>query len=137
MRPCTQKALLEEHGCKVILMDISLGAYKESPADFSCVDVAKEAGVTFDVIRNTKGTSEPMDHMIKGATKITQALHKEGSIDCIAGLGGASNTTFFSWVMRRLPFGFPEDDTLQFGCDAHVRRTLLRVQGYHHLSFMR
>ena len=102
------KTLLEEHDCKVILMDISLGAYKESPADFSCVAVAKEAGVTFDVVRNSKGTSEPMEHMIKGATKITQVLYKEGSIDCIAGLGGASNTTFFSWVMRRLPFGFPK-----------------------------
>ncbi len=102
------KTLLEEHGCKVILMDVSLGAYKESPADYSCIDVAKEAGVTFDFIRNTKGTSEPMDHMIKGATKITQALYAKGSIDCIAGLGGASNTTFLSWVMRRLPFGFPK-----------------------------
>ncbi|MGD0236387.1 MAG: Tm-1-like ATP-binding domain-containing protein [Syntrophorhabdales bacterium] len=102
------KSLVEQHGCKVILMDVSLGAYKESPADYSCIDVAKEAGVTFDFIRNTKGTSEPMDHMIKGATKITQALYAKGSIDCIAGLGGASNTTFLSWVMRRLPFGFPK-----------------------------
>ena len=102
------KSLLEQHGCKVILMDISLGAHKESTADFSCVDVAKEAGVTFDLLRNTKGTSEPMDYMIKGATKITRMLHDKGSIDCIAGLGGASNTTFFSWVMRRLPFGFPK-----------------------------
>ncbi len=102
------KSLLEEHGCKVILMDISLGAHKESPADFCCLDVAKEAGVTFDLVRNAKGTSEPMDHMIKGATKITQMLYDQGSIDCIAGLGGASNTTFFSRVMRRLPFGFPK-----------------------------
>jgi uncharacterized protein (UPF0261 family) len=102
------KTLLEEHGCKVILMDISLGAHKESPADYSCIDVAKEAGVTFDVIRNSKSTSEPMDHMIRGATKISQTLYAQGSIDCIAGLGGASSTTFFSWVMRRLPFGFPK-----------------------------
>jgi len=35
-----------------------LGAYKESPADYSCVAVAEEAGVTFDVVRNSKGTSE-------------------------------------------------------------------------------
>ncbi|HME46052.1 MAG TPA: Tm-1-like ATP-binding domain-containing protein [Syntrophorhabdales bacterium] len=102
------KTLLEEHGCDVLLMDVSLGAHKESPADYSCVDVAKEAGVAFDVVRNSKGTSEPMDHMIKGATKITQRLYAQDSIDCIAGLGGASNTTFFSWVMRRLPFGFPK-----------------------------
>ncbi len=103
-----EKALLEEHGCKVILMDISLRTHKESPADYSCADVAKEAGVTFDVIRTSKGTSEPMDHMIRGATKITQALYDKASIDCIAGIGGASNSTFFSWVMRRLPFGFPK-----------------------------
>jgi uncharacterized protein (UPF0261 family) len=102
------KSLMEEHGCKVILMDISMGAYKEGPADYTCVDVAKEAGVTFDLIQSSKGTSEPMDHMIKGATKISQELYSRGSIDCIAGLGGASSSTFFSWVMRRLPFGFPK-----------------------------
>jgi uncharacterized protein (UPF0261 family) len=102
------KSLIEQHGCNVILMDISLGAHKESPADYSCVDVAKEAGVTFDFIRNTKGTSEPMDYMIKGASTITARLFAQGSIDCIAGLGGASNTTFFSHVMRQLPFGFPK-----------------------------
>ena len=102
------KTLMERHGCKVILMDIPMGAFKEGPAEYSCVDVAKEAGVTFDLIRNTKGTSEPMDYMINGATKIAQALYNKGSIDCIAGLGGASSTTFFSWVMRRLPFGFPK-----------------------------
>ena len=72
------KTLLEEHSCNVILMDVSLGAHKESPAEYSCVDVAKEAGVTFDIIRNSKGTSEPMDHMIKGATKISQKLHAQG-----------------------------------------------------------
>ncbi|HVN25754.1 MAG TPA: Tm-1-like ATP-binding domain-containing protein [Syntrophorhabdales bacterium] len=102
------KSLIEEHGCVVILMDVSMGTHREGEADYSCVDVAKEAGIDFDVIQASKGTSEPMDHMVRGATSIAQRLRKEGSIDCIAGLGGASNTTFFSRVMRQLPFGFPK-----------------------------
>jgi uncharacterized protein (UPF0261 family) len=89
-------------------MDISMGAQVESQAEYSCVDVAREAGVAFEVIKNSKGTSEPMDYMMKGATKIAQELHGRGAIDCIAGIGGASSSTFFSWVMRRLPFGFPK-----------------------------
>lgn len=102
------RTLLEQSGCEVILMDISMGAFVEGQAEYSCVDVAREAGVTFDVIKNTKGTSGPMDYMMKGATKISQELHEKGTIDCIAGIGGASSSTFFSWVMRRLPFGFPK-----------------------------
>jgi uncharacterized protein (UPF0261 family) len=102
------KKLMEQHGLKVILIDISMGEQKESAADYSCVDVAREAGVSFDVIRSAKSTSEPMDHMIRGTTKISQMLYEKGAIQAIAGLGGASSSTFFSWVMRRLPFGFPK-----------------------------
>jgi uncharacterized protein (UPF0261 family) len=102
------KQLMEQHGLKVILIDISMGEQKESAAEYSCVDVAREAGVSFEVIRSAKSTSEPMDHMIKGATKISQMLYEKGAIQAIAGVGGASSSTFFSWVMRRLPFGFPK-----------------------------
>lgn len=102
------KKLMEQHGLTVILIDISMGEHRESPAEYSCVDVAREAGVSFDVIRNAKSTSEPMGHMIKGATKIIQMLYEKRLIQAVAGLGGASSSTFFSWVMRRLPFGFPK-----------------------------
>ena len=102
------KRMIEHKGRKVILLDISMGSYTECGADYSCIDVAREAGVPFEVISGRKGTSENTDLMVTGATKIAKKLYDHGSIDGIAGLGGASNTTAFSRVMRTFPFGFPK-----------------------------
>jgi uncharacterized protein (UPF0261 family) len=102
------KRVIEHNGCKVILMDISMGSYTECGADYSCIDVAREAGVSFEQISQTRGTSEPADYMVRGAVLISRRLHDQGLIGAIAGLGGASNTTSFSRIMKTLPFGFPK-----------------------------
>jgi len=102
------KKMIEQKGCKVILMDISMGGYTECGADYTCIDVAKEAGVPFEQISGRKGTADNMDLMVEGAVQITRRLSDEGAIDGIAGLGGASNTTAFSRVMKTLTFGFPK-----------------------------
>ena len=102
------KRVIEHNGCKVILMDISMGSYTECGADYSCIDVAREAGVSFEQISQMKGTSEPMDLMIKGAIQISRRLYDQGLIDGIGGLGGASSTTAFSLIMKSLPFGLPK-----------------------------
>ena len=102
------KSLIEHNGCKVVLMDISMGSYTECGAEYSCIDVAKEAGVSFEQVSGRKGTADNMSVMIKGASRIVRNLYDQGLIDCIAGLGGASNTTAFSQIMRTLTFGFPK-----------------------------
>ena len=102
------KKMIEHEGRKVMLLDLSMGSFKECGADYSCIDVAREAGFPFELISGRKGTSENTDLMVAGATKIAKKLYDQGLIDGIAGLGGASNTTAFSRVMRTLPFGFPK-----------------------------
>ena len=102
------KRVIEHHGCKVILVDISMGSYTECGADYSCIDVAREAGISFEQIYQMRGTSEPADYMVRGAVLISQRLYDQGLIDGIAGLGGASNTTSFSRVMKTFPFGLPK-----------------------------
>jgi uncharacterized protein (UPF0261 family) len=102
------KSLVEHSGCKVILMDVSMGSYTECGADYSCIDVAREAGVPFEQISGRKGTAENMGIMVKGASQIAKKLYDQGLIDAIAGLGGASNTAAFSQIMRTLSFGFPK-----------------------------
>ncbi len=102
------KSLMEHNGCKVMLMDVSMGSYTECGAEYSCIDVAREAGVSFDQVSGRKGTADNMGVMVRGASRIVKKLYDQGLIDCIAGLGGASNTTAFSQIMRTLPFGFPK-----------------------------
>ncbi len=102
------KTLIEGLGCKVILVDISMGHYKESGADYTCMDVAREGGTSFEEVAAQKGTSGIMDCMIKGCARIAKSLHEKGAIDAVTGFGGATGTLFLSSVMKSLPFGFPK-----------------------------
>lgn len=102
------KELIEGQGCKALLMDISMGSYKEGVADYTCIDVAREAGVPFQEISESKDTNKNMELMVRGATVIARGLYEKGLIDTIAGFGGVSNTTVVSLIMKELPFGFPK-----------------------------
>jgi uncharacterized protein (UPF0261 family) len=102
------KECIERLGCKVLLLDLSMGAYKDCGAEYTCIDVAKEAGVPFEQVSGTRGTAENTKIMVRGAIQIAKRLFDEGAIDGIAGLGGASNTSAFSNVMKTLTFGFPK-----------------------------
>jgi uncharacterized protein (UPF0261 family) len=99
---------IERLGCGVVLLDLSMGAYRECGADYTCIDVAREAGVPFETIAKTRGTAENAKTMVLGATRIVRDLARQGTINAIAGLGGASNTSSFSLIMKSLPFGFPK-----------------------------
>ena len=102
------KARVEGQGCKVLLMDISMGSYREGAADYSCIDVAGAAGISFQEIAESKDTNKNMDYMLRGSIAIARDLHGKGLIDGIAGFGGVSNTTVISLLMKELPFGFPK-----------------------------
>jgi len=102
------KKLIEGQGCNVIVMDLSMGTYKEGVADYSCLEVARQAGVDFKEIAASKDTNKNMELIVRGATKIAQELFERGTIDAIAGFGGVSNTTVISLIMKELPFGFPK-----------------------------
>lgn len=102
------KKLIENQGCNVIVMDLSMGAFKDGVADYSCVEVARQAGVDFQEIAASKDTNKNMEIIVRGATKIGQELFERGTIDAIAGFGGVSNTTVISLIMKELPFGFPK-----------------------------
>ena len=102
------RTLIEGLGCKVILTDISMRKHDQAGADYTCADVASEGGASFEQISSHKGTSEIITPMVKGCVKIARKLFETGSIDAIAGFGGASNTLFVSSVMGSLPFGLPK-----------------------------
>lgn len=85
-----------------------MGAYKEGVADYSCIEVARRAGVDFQEIAASKDTNKNMELIVRGATVIAKDLFEKGVIDTIAGFGGVSNTTVISLIMKEIPFGFPK-----------------------------
>ena len=102
------KGLIEGQGCRVTVMDLSMGAYKEGVADYSCIEVARRAGVDFQEIAASKDTNKNMELIVRGATVIAKDLFEKGVIDTIAGFGGVSNTAVISLIMKEIPFGFPK-----------------------------
>ena len=61
------KKRVERLGCKIILLDLSMGAYKECGGDYSRVEVLKEAGVSSDQASGMRGASENTKTMVRGA----------------------------------------------------------------------
>ena len=68
------KGLIEGQGSNVLVMDLSMGAYKEGVADYTCLDVAKEAGVSFQEIAQSKDTNKNMEYIVRGSTIIAKNL---------------------------------------------------------------
>ncbi len=102
------KGLIEAQGCKVLILDISMSEYRGGFGGYSCLDVAEAAGVSFPEVAESKDTNKNMAYMVKGSVAIARDLFQKGRIDGIAGLGGTSNVTIISLVMKELPFGFPK-----------------------------
>lgn len=102
------KGLIEGRGCKVLILDISMSTYTGDFGGYSCIAVAEAAGVFFHEVAESRDTNKNMVLMVKGAVAIARDLFQKGRIDGIAGLGGTSNITIVSLVMKELPFGFPK-----------------------------
>ena len=66
------KECIERLGCKVALLDLSMGAYKDCGADYTCIDVAREEGVPFEQVSGTRGTAENTKIMRPGCDSDSQ-----------------------------------------------------------------
>jgi len=99
------KALIQERGHRVILLDISTGGEPSIPPDISANEVAKAGGGNIEEMRTTKDTAKVSSIMVEGAIKKVKALLEKGTLDGIFSFGGASNTTTATAIMRSLPFG--------------------------------
>lgn len=102
------KGFIQAQGCDVITLDISTGRCNEGAADFSCRAVPAEIGIEFEVLSSTSNTYLTMDYVIQAGLGIATNLYHEGKIDGLAGIGGTSNITIVSLIMKEFPFGFPK-----------------------------
>jgi uncharacterized protein (UPF0261 family) len=103
------KELIEQRGQKTILLDISTRGESPIPADIPSRDVARAGGASIEEIRTSaKSRDEITSIMIKGAIKKTIELYQAGKLGGIVGVGGVSNTTMGTEVMKALPFGVPK-----------------------------
>jgi len=102
------KGFIQEQGCDVITLDISTGTCREGVADFSCRHATAELAIDFEVPSTTSNTYLTMDYVILAGLSIARKLYNEGKIDGLAGIGGTSNVTIVSHIMKEFPFGIPK-----------------------------
>ena len=102
------RSKIEEGGCKVRLMDLSMGAASEHRADISPAEVAEAGGWDIAEMRQSRERSRITSAMIDGATRIARGLFDLGEIQVAAGLGGSTGSLMATDVMRSLPFGLPK-----------------------------
>ena len=102
------KALLQERGHRVILLDINTGGDPSFLPDISAKEVAQAAGEDIREIRRMKDTKRTTAIMVQGAIKKVKTRYDKGEIDGIISFGGASNTAMATAIMKALPFGIPK-----------------------------
>jgi uncharacterized protein (UPF0261 family) len=102
------KALIQEKGYQVILLDINTGGEPSLPPDISAKEIAEAAGGDIEEIRKMMDTGKTYGVMVEGAIKKVQGLLEKGQLDGIISFGGASNTTMATTIMKSLPFGIPK-----------------------------
>ncbi|MGB9629651.1 MAG: Tm-1-like ATP-binding domain-containing protein, partial [Thermodesulfobacteriota bacterium] len=102
------KTLIQERGHRVILLDINTGAEPSISPDISAKEVARAGGWDIEEVRKMKDTGKTSSIMIQGAIEKVKHLLEIGELDGIISLGGASNTTMATAIMKALPFGIPK-----------------------------
>jgi uncharacterized protein (UPF0261 family) len=102
------KALIQEQGHRVILLDTNTGGKPAFHTDISSEEVAKAAGAEIEEVRKMKDTGKAYGIMIEGAIKKVKTLLEKGELDGIISFGGASNTAVATSIMKSLPFGIPK-----------------------------
>ena len=102
------KALIQERGHQVILLDTNTGGETFLFPDISAKEVAETGGGNMEEIRKMKDTGKASAIMVEGVIKKVKSLLEKGKLDGIISFGGASNTAMATAIMKSLPFGIPK-----------------------------
>ncbi|RJR19594.1 MAG: UPF0261 family protein [Desulfobacteraceae bacterium] len=95
-------------GLDPILMDLSMRGPASARADITPERVADAAGKSIDELRSSSQRAGVTNAFIKGGSLLASRLWREGGLDGIMGIGGATGSLMATEIMRALPFGIPK-----------------------------
>jgi uncharacterized protein (UPF0261 family) len=104
------KDLIRGRGHEPILVDFSMEEPPPLPGDITCEEVAARGGLPIETVRQyyRSNREAATNNQIAGASAIVADLVKQGRVQGIIGIGGATSTLISTAVMQRLPFGMPK-----------------------------
>jgi uncharacterized protein (UPF0261 family) len=102
------KAAIEARGHRALV--INTGVIGEPPfePDISAAQVAEAGGTTLQALREQGDRGQAIGVMTDGVANLVTALHEEGQVDGILGMGGSAGTIIGTSAMRALPVGLPK-----------------------------
>ena len=105
------KDLIEKRGHRALFLDFSMQGVPFYPGDITCEEVALRGGATsIEEVREfyTCERRKATEIMIRGASSIVREMYRNGEIQGIIGIGGATTSLVATTIMRQLPVGFPK-----------------------------
>ena len=98
---------VREQGVDVLLVDVGVYAPQIEP-DISREEVARAAGEDAGELARAGDRGAATAAMGRGAAALLQALHDEGGLQGVLGVGGSGGSSIVTTAMRALPIGVPK-----------------------------
>jgi uncharacterized protein (UPF0261 family) len=98
---------VREHGVDVLLVDVGVHAPQIEP-DVSRAEVARAAGEDVEELAAAGDRGAATEAMGRGAAALLSALHSQGRLDGVLGMGGSGGSSIITTSMRALPIGVPK-----------------------------
>ncbi len=99
---------IRANGCEPLLIDLGVLGVPETAPGVTREAVAQAAGESVEDLAEAGDRGRAVDAMTRGIERLVPALHAEGRIDAIVGMGGSAGTTMATAAMRALPMGIPK-----------------------------
>ncbi len=96
-----------EHGVDVLLVDVGVYPPQIEP-DVSREVVARAGGEDTAAMAERGDRGAATEGMGRGAAALLQALHEEGRLQGVLGVGGSGGSSIVTTAMRALPIGVPK-----------------------------
>ena len=119
------KSILEESGCRAVLIDMSTKTLEERGADIRPGEILMAYGMhwaEFDPL----GKAESIETMAKALAAAIPHFYQEGRFDGIVSIGGGQNARMAAAAMKPLPFGVPKIIASSLACG---KRTMEQYVG--------
>jgi uncharacterized protein (UPF0261 family) len=104
------RTLLLERNHQVLTMDLGILGTEPAafPVDVPAEHVARAGGESLEALRTRRDRGAAVAVMQAGARALVRALHHEGRVAGVLGLGGGGGTAMITAAMRELPVGIPK-----------------------------
>jgi uncharacterized protein (UPF0261 family) len=99
---------LRQRGLRVVTMDLGVLGEPAFAPDIAAGEVARAGGADLAALRAAADRGPAIEAMLRGACALLPALHGDGAIDGVLGLGGGGGTAMITAAMRTLPVGVPK-----------------------------